>query len=67
MVRSRKHDQGYITMKPAKAIAKRDGILRVAPQKLETREDEEAKELVQRFRMCVPKEGYDLPLYSIWH
>ncbi|KAF7821031.1 uncharacterized protein G2W53_026486 [Senna tora] len=66
MVRSRKHDQDYITVKPTKAIATRDGILRVAPLKLVTREDEELKELVQRFRMCVPEEGHDLPLYSIW-
>ncbi|KAF7834668.1 fatty acid amide hydrolase [Senna tora] len=50
MVRSRKHDQGY-TVKPAKAVATRDGILRVAPLKLVTREDDEAKEIVQMFRM----------------
>ncbi|KAF7821027.1 uncharacterized protein G2W53_026482 [Senna tora] len=52
MVRSRKHDQGYITVKPVKAIATRDGILRVTPLMLVIRDDEEAKELVQRFRMC---------------
>ncbi|KAF7834872.1 uncharacterized protein G2W53_009731 [Senna tora] len=55
MVRSRKHDQGYITVKPVKAIATRDGILRVGPLKLVTREDDEAKEIVQMFRMCVPE------------
>ncbi|KAF7821025.1 uncharacterized protein G2W53_026480 [Senna tora] len=43
MVWSRKHDQGYTTVKPAKAIATRDSILRVAPLKLVTRENEEAK------------------------
>ncbi|KAF7821029.1 uncharacterized protein G2W53_026484 [Senna tora] len=58
--------RSYITVKPAKAIATRDGILRVAPLKLVTREDEEAKELAQRFRMCELEEGHDLPLYSIW-
>ncbi|KAF7800888.1 uncharacterized protein G2W53_044611 [Senna tora] len=53
MVRSRKHDQGYV--KPAKAVATRDGILRVAPLKLVTREDDEAKEIVQMFRIYTTK------------
>ncbi|KAF7834683.1 fatty acid amide hydrolase [Senna tora] len=57
MVRSRKHDQGYITVKPAKAVATRDGILRVAPLKLVTREDDEAKEIVQMFRISLCLKG----------